>query len=115
MNGRAEPERHSAVIGRAAIIALAVALMTILGTDLYHRVHSLAFPPLPAIRYDEGEELATDEEAEIYGPDVLVAAYRAGYAWARAEGIGRVAECPGNVPTYRDGCADFVVGRAAKW
>ncbi len=64
---------------------------------------------------DEGEELATQEEAEIYGPDVLVAAYRAGYAWAQSVGIDRVTLCPATVPTYRDGCADFVVGRAAKW
>ncbi|MDQ2859694.1 MAG: hypothetical protein M3T55_03000 [Pseudomonadota bacterium] len=112
---QATDETFSAVMGRAAIIALAVALMTILETDLYRRAHSHTLPPLPAIRYDEGEELAADEEAEIYGPDPLVAAYRAGYAWAQAEGIDRVAECPGNIPTYRNGCADFVVGRAARW
>ncbi|MGI8841401.1 MAG: hypothetical protein ACR2F8_11570 [Caulobacteraceae bacterium] len=54
--------------------------MTIMGTDIYRRVHSPLPRPLPPVLYDEGEGLATQVEAEIYGPEVLVAYYRAGYA-----------------------------------
>ncbi|MEO8926935.1 MAG: hypothetical protein ABI306_07200 [Caulobacteraceae bacterium] len=98
---------------RFLIIFSALSLIAVVGRDVYARTRPA---PPPAVISAEDQDADSDafeaaEEGMIYGPAVLGDYYRAGYAWAQAEGIDRVVECPGDVPAYKHGCADFVVGR----
>ena len=94
---------------RLLIVVLALALIAVLGRDLFQRQRSAGYRAgqVAAAGYTRARDLDTDAEDAQLADDEEAA----GAMWARAHKPARATQCPTYSGAFHRGCADLVNGQ----